>query len=210
MGQVKKYKPTIGFLNPPYKVDKKNDVEELKFVLNNLEILQPGGICIAILPMQCSLAQKGIKYELKKELLQKHTLKAVLSMPDQLFFDSEAGVITCVMIFTAHKPHPFNKETYFGYYKNDGFVKRKNKGRIDAFGKWENIKTGWITSYINKKVKLGFSLNKFVTAKDEWCVEAHMETDYRKLSKEHFIKTLKSFVFVNELYLKQNETNKTS
>lgn len=62
MEQAKKYKPTIGFLNPPYQVDKKKDTEELEFVLNNLETLQPGGTCIAILPMQCALAQKGQKY----------------------------------------------------------------------------------------------------------------------------------------------------
>jgi len=206
MEQVKKYKPTVGFLNPSYQVDKKKDTEELKFVLNNLEVLQPGGTCIAIVPMQCALAQKGKKYELKKQLLQKHTLEAVLSMPDELFFDSDIGVVTCVMIFTAHKPHPPNKETYFGYYKDDGFVKRKTKGRKDAFGKWENIKAEWVSSYINKKAKPEFSVNKIVTANDEWCAEAYMETDYSNLSKDDFIDTLKSFLVFNELYVK-NGTN---
>lgn len=47
-----KFKPTVGMLNPPFKTDK-NDTEELEFVLNNLEGLQPNGICFAILPMQC-------------------------------------------------------------------------------------------------------------------------------------------------------------
>ena len=206
MEQVEKYKPTMGFLNPPYKADKKKDTEELEFVLNNLEILQSGGTCIAIVPMQCALAQKGKKYELKKQLLQKHTLEAVLSMPDELFFDSDIGVVTCVMIFTAHKPHPPNKETYFGYYKNDGFVKRKPKGRIDDFRKWESIKEEWVSSYINRKAKAGFSVNKIVTANDEWCAEAYMETDYSNLSKDDFIDTLKSFLVFNELYIK-NGTN---
>lgn len=193
MELVKKSKPTVGFLNPPYKVSKE-DTEELEFVLNNLEILQPGGACIAIVPMQCALAQKGKVYELKKQLLQKHTLEAALSMPDELFFNSDVGVVTCVMIFTAHKPHPANKETYFGYYKDDGFVKRKEKGRIDAFGKWQNIKAEWVFSYINRKEKLGFSVNKVVTAEDEWCAEAYMETDYSKLSKDDFRLSLKSFL----------------
>ena len=184
--------------------------EELKFVLNNLETLQSGGTCIAIVPMQSALAQKGKIYELKKQLLQKHTLEAVLSMPGELFFNSDTGVVTCVMVFTAHKPHPINKETYFGYYKDDGFVKRKIRGRIDAFGKWESIKSEWVASYINRKTKVGFGVNRIVTACDEWCAEAYMETDYSTLSKENFIKTLKSFVFINELYLKNNETNTTS
>ena len=36
MKEVKKQKPTVGFLNPPYKGDKKNDIEEFEFILNNL------------------------------------------------------------------------------------------------------------------------------------------------------------------------------
>lgn len=210
MERVKKFQPTVGFLNPPYKADKKKDTEELEFVLNNLEVLESGGTCIAIVPMQSALAQKGKIYELKKQLLQKHTLEAVLSMPNELFFNSDTGMVTCVMIFTSHKAHPANKETYFGYYKDDGFVKRKNKGRIDAFGKWQGIKEEWLSSYINRKPKAGFSVNKVVTADDEWCTEAYMETDYSTLTKEDFIKTLKSFVFINELYLKSNETNTAS
>lgn len=192
--EIKRYKPTVGFLNPPYQVDKKKDREELEFVLNNIEVLQPGGNCVAIVPMQCALAQKGRKYELKKQLLQKHTLEAVLSMPDELFFDSKIGVVTCVMIFTAHKPHPPNKETYFGYYKDDGFVKRKNRGRIDVFGKWESIKAEWVSCYINSKAKAGFSINKRVTAEHEWCAEAYMETDYSTLSEKDFEQTVLDFI----------------
>ncbi|MCG2827146.1 MAG: N-6 DNA methylase [Thermoplasmatales archaeon] len=195
MEQVKKYKPTVGFLNPPYQVDKKKDTEELEFVLNNLEVLQQGGTCIAIAPMQCALAQKGEKYELKKQLLQKHTLEVVLLMPDELFYNSDVNEVTCVMIFTAHKPHLPNKETYFGYYKDDGFVKRKDRGRIDAFLKWEkSIKAEWVSSYINKKAKPGFSVNKIVTANDEWCAEAYMETDFSRLNKEKFEKQVKEYV----------------
>jgi len=210
--QVKKFKPTVGFLNPPYKVHKE-DTEELEFVLNNLELLQPGGTCIAIVPMQCALAQKGKVYELKKQLLQKHTLEAVLSMPDELFFNSKVAVVTCVMIFTTHRPHPSNKETYFGYYKDDGFVKRKEKGRIDAFGKWVNIKAEWVSSYINRKEKLGFSVNKVVTADDEWCAEAYMETDYSNLLKDDFKMSLKSFLvfkFANIDYEKLNSLHPQS
>lgn len=202
MEQVKKYKPTVGFLNPPYKADKKKDTEELEFVLNNLDVLERGGTCIAIVPMQSALSQKRKIYELKKQLLQKHTLEAVLSMPDELFYDTDANVVTCIMIFTAHKPHPANKETYFGYYKDDGYVKRKNKGRVDAFGKWEEIKKEWIESYINRKARAGFSVNKIVTATDEWCAEAYMETDYSQLAKEVFLKTIKQYVLFNELFLK--------
>jgi type I restriction enzyme M protein len=202
INKIKSIKPSAGFLNPPYKADKKKDTEELEFVLNNLECLIEGGICVAIVPMQCALAQSGKVFELKKKLLEIHTLEAVLSMPDELFFNSDVGVVSCVMIFTAHKPHPKNKESYFGYYKDDGFVKRKIQGRFDAFGRWEKIKEKWISYFINRKSEPGFSVNKIITAKDEWCAEAYMETDYSKLTKDDFIRTLKDFVFFTELYLK--------
>lgn len=199
MEEVKSHKPTVGFLNPPYKADKKTDTEELEFVLNNLECLEPGGTCVAIVPMQSALAQSGRVYELKAELLRQHTLEAVLSMPNELFHNSKVGVVSCVMIFTAHKPHPKSKETYFGYYKDDGFVKRKAKGRIDAFGKWTTIKERWISYFINRKSEAGFSVNKAVTAGDEWCAEAYMETDYSRLSKELFLDEVKKYAAFNIL-----------
>jgi hypothetical protein len=192
--KVKEFKPNIGFL--------KNDIEELEFIVNNLECLQPNGICVAIVPMSCALAQKGKMFEIKKRLLSKHTLEAVMSMPDELFFNSNVGVISCIMVFTAHRPHQQSKESYFGYWKDDGFVKRKTKGRYDAFNKWHSIKENWINSYINKKSIPGLSIMQSVNADDEWCAEAYLETDYSKLSKDDFLKSLKSFVFINELYLK--------
>ena len=41
INQVKKFHPTIGLLNPPYKGDKKKDIDELEFILNNLEGSDP-------------------------------------------------------------------------------------------------------------------------------------------------------------------------
>ena len=188
--EVKSKKPTVGFLNPPYKSNKKTDTDELEFILNNLDCLVDGGTCIAIVPMQSALAQSGKVFELKKKLLEKHTLEAVLSMPDELFFNSKVGVVSCVMIFTAHRPHPSHKETYFGYYKDDGFVKRKAKGRIDANSKWKEIKEKWLSNFVNRKNEPGLSVNQIVTAEMEWSAEAYMETDYSNLADDEFIQTL--------------------
>lgn len=190
MMAVKLQKPTVGFLNPPYKGDKKTDTDELAFILNNLACLVDGGTCVAIVPMQSALATSGKVLEYKKQLLEKHTLEAVFSMPDELFFNSKVGVVSCIMVFTAHKPHPKYKETYLGYYKDDGFVKRKIHGRIDAFGHWASIKERWIAHYLNRKEVPGFSVNKVVTAQMEWCAEAYMKTDYSGITKADFVTTL--------------------
>jgi len=190
------YKPTIGFLNPPYKADKKNDIEELEFVKWNLEALVEGGTCVAIVPMQCAIAGEKKKkiYELKQELLAKHTLEAVFSMPDELFYNSDKSVVTCVMVFTAHKPHPKNQKTFFGYFKDDGFEKRKKLGRIDVHGRWSKIKEEWIDLYRNREEVAGKSVKRYVTAKDEWCAEAYMETDYNILNQDDFLRTVKQYI----------------
>jgi len=198
--KVKKYRPTIGLLNPPYKSDKKSDPEELDFVLSNLECITQGGKCIAILPLQSAIAQNGRILEFKKKLMEKHTLEAVLSMPNDLFFNSKAGVVTCIMVITAKRSHKPNKKTFFGYYKDDGFVKKKNKGRIDG-GEWQNIKKSWLDSYTNRKNVPGLSLSREVTPYDEWCVEAYMETDYSQLTKNDFEKEVRKYLAFKARYL---------
>jgi type I restriction enzyme M protein len=193
--EVKKYKPTVGLLNPPYKSDKKNDVDEYEFILNNLDCLEQGGKCVAIIPMQSALAQTGKILEFKNKVLENHTLEAVFSMPDELFFNSKVGVVSCIMVLTAKRPHPKNKKVYFGYYKNDGFVKRKTKGRVDLNSKFEKeIKEDWITSYMNREEKAGFSVTRVISAKDEWCAEAYMETDYSKVNKDDFSKNIVTYL----------------
>ena len=187
---IKKRNPTVGFLNPPYKADKQKDIEELKFVLNNLECLTQGGICVAIVPMQCALAGKGVMGSLKEEIMQRHTLEAVLSMPDELFFNSDVGVVSCVMVFTAHRSHPANKEVFLGYFKDDGFAKQKVSGRADIYDRWEAVKQRWLDLYANRKSASGLSVRTRLKAKDEWAAEAYMETDYSQLSDRAFEKTL--------------------
>ncbi len=190
---IKDKKPTVGFLNPPYKSDK-TDIEEFEFILNNLECLEKRSKCIAIIPMSCALAQSGERLRLKEELLSKHTLNAVFSMPNELFKNSKVGVVTCVMIFEAHIPQPKNKTTFFGYFKDDGFFNKKTKGRFDYDNKWEDVKTQWLDLYVNNEVKVGLSKTTKIVADDEWCAEAYMETDYSTLNQNDFQNTLKKYV----------------
>lgn len=192
---IQKSKPTVGFLNPPYKGDKKNDTEELEFVLNNLECLIDGGTCVAIVPMQSALAQSGKILDLKRTLMKNHTLEAVFSMPDELFFNSKVNVVTCVMVLTAHKPHPKNKKTFFGYFKVDGYVKRKILGRVDAYGAWKNeIERKWLDTFINRDDTPGLSVIQSVCAEDEWCAEAYMETDYSEITMEDYEDVVRQYL----------------
>lgn len=199
--KVRRYQPDIGMLNPPYQ-SVEGDPTEIKFILNNLESLQSGGTCIAIIPMERVLSTSGEGLEDKKNLLKDHTLEAVMSMPNELFIDSDVGVVTVIAVITAKKPHPKNKETFFGYWKDDGFVKKKNQGRVDFHKKWSGVKKEWVNSFINRKSVPEFSVNCVVGAEDEWCAEAYMETDYSTITKEDFVKKIKGFVIFQEMNLK--------
>ncbi|EDY34769.1 N-6 DNA Methylase family [Aciduliprofundum boonei T469] len=186
-----KFKPNVGLLNPPYKIEK-DDTNEFKFVLNNLSMLEPGGKCVAILPMRCVLATDGEDYEFKKKLLKNHTLEAVMSMPDDLFYP--VGVVTAVIVITAHKPHPDNKKVWFGYFKDDGFIKIKHKGRVDYYNRWPQIKETWVSAYINKEAKAGLSVLKSIKAEEPWCAELYMETDYSQLTHDDFRESILKYI----------------
>ena len=193
VGKMRERKPTVGLLNPPYKADKKQDTEELRFVLNNLDCLVQGGRCIALVPTQCALSTQRAVMELKEELMRKHTLEAVLSLPNELFFNSNVGVVSCAMMFTAHRAHPPNKEVFLGYFKDDGFEKRKIGGRYDVHGRWAEIKERWIAHVVNRTEKAGLSVNATLSPTDEWAAEAYMATDYSILAKAMFEDTLHAY-----------------
>lgn len=177
----------IGLINPPYS---QKDVAELEFVEHLLDILTVGGIGVVVVPMSCAI---GTKYkDIRERLMKKNTLKAVFSMPDDIFYPT--GTNVCVMVWEAHTPHDSTIETFFGYCKDDGFVKRKKLGRIDIFGKWKGIEEEWLKLYRNRDVVDGVSARHCVTYKDEWLCEAYMQTDYSKLKQEDFQNTVNEYL----------------
>ncbi len=186
----------IGLLNPPYSQE---DHNELEFVEQLLSVLSVRGVAVAVVPINCALGNT-CKTE-RERLMSNHTLEAVFSLPPELFNPS-ASVPPCVMVWTAKIPHPSDKKTFFGYYREDGFVKRKKLGRIDAYGKWGTIKSEWLELYRNKQEKPGLSVLHSVSHADEWCAEAYMETDYTKLSDSDFERKIKeyiAFTFMNNI-----------
>lgn len=190
---IKKLKPNVGMLNPPYSQSKSDaELHELYFVKQMLDCLEPGGLGVAIVPMSCAISPNPAR----EELMKHHTLDAVMSMPQELFYP--VGVVTCIMIWIAKKPHAkSNRKTWFGYWRDDGYVKTKHKGRIDLYGSWPAIRDRWVEMYRNREVHAGESVLAKVTPEDEWVAEAYIETDYSSLTKESFETDLKKFMLFN-------------
>ncbi len=184
---IKKHKCNIGMLNPPYSQGDA-DLHELVFVKHMLDCLKKGSTGIAIVPMTCATSP----HPKREELLEHHTLDAVMSMPTELFYP--VGTVTCIMIFKAHIPHTqSNQKTWFGYWKEDGFIKTKHKGRIDQNKTWDKIRDRWVESYRNRDDIPGESVKQYVTHDDEWVSEAYLETNYSELTKGDFEAVIKNY-----------------
>lgn len=177
----------IGLINPPYS---QKDVVELEFVEHLLDILVPGGTGVVVVPMSCAI---GTKFkDVRERLFKKNTLKAVFSMPDDIFYPT--GTNVCVMVWEAHTPHDSTQETFFGYCKDDGFVKRKKLGRVDAHNRWAEIEKEWLSLYRNRDVIDGLSARHCIKHNDEWLCEAYMKTDYSLLTDEIYSQTIRNYL----------------
>jgi type I restriction-modification system DNA methylase subunit len=187
--EVKASKPTVAFLNPPYDV---KAAGQMRFVKHALEVVAPqNGTVIAIVQMGCGIKNEKDLIAVKKTLLDRHHLKAVLSMPDDLFYP--IGAVTMVMVWEANKPNR-GRETWFGYFKDDGFEKRKHRGRIDARGRWVETRDRWLRAYRSLQEEAGLSVKTEVKASDEWCAEEYMETDFSTLCRGDFERKVRAFV----------------
>lgn len=187
------FNPDVGLLNPPYK-NKGKGTEEWEFVLNNLKTLRRGGTCVALIPISCVNEITGITKALKEKVLASNTLEGVLSLPEELFANSKVNTVTCAVILTAGIPHPRHHKTWFGYCRDDGFVKKKNLGRIDANHVWSERKKMWTEAFHARDVIEGFSVKKTVNASMEWCAEAYIEADYEMLTEENYLSTVRNFL----------------
>lgn len=191
------HKPTVAFLNPPYDV---GTAGQMRFVEHALSVLdkKANGRVVAIVQMSCATKNDKDLKAVRSSILAKHHLKAVISMPDDLFYP--VGVVTCIMVFEANKPN-IGRKTWFGYFKDDGFEKRKHLGRIDARNRYTALKDKFLYAYRNNDVVPGLSARQEVGVDDEWCAEAYMETDYSTLCENDFISTIKKYVaykFLND------------
>lgn len=210
---IEKNNINIVLMNPPYnatkkccdpaytkkwKANKKEDPSKgLHFVEWVARHVSSNCKMAVLLPMQAAIGNTGDTAEFKKKMLANYTLDAVFSMPTDMFYPG-ASVVACCMIFDLSEKHEkANRKTFFGYYKDDKFIKRKGLGRVEITDEngeslWAKIEQMWLSLYKNKEEEPGLSVMKKVSWQDEWLAEAYLETDYSKLTDNAFRKTLRN------------------
>lgn len=178
---------TVGMINPPYSMGRVDSaLTELRFIQHMLDMLRPGSTGIAIVPMSCAIGYQ----EVRTEILESHTLEAVMTMPSDLFYG--VGTNTVIMVFTAHRPHNPKRPSWFAQWTDDGHI--TNRGRKEKYpGSWDEVRDRWVDEYHARQSVPGYSVAAGVTADDEWLAAAHMETDYEALTQRNFEKVLAEY-----------------
>ncbi len=132
-------------MNPPFAMLE----EEYRFIDHALSQIVDGGLLFAILPTSTMTSTSNGRGEIswRKQLLQRHTLKAVIKLSDDLFLpNTHKG--TYAIIIEAHKPHG-NKKVFWAIM-DDGFSMKKSK-RLPNYNLPSNYKLieeklqNWIT-----------------------------------------------------------------
>ncbi len=201
----------VVLMNPPYNGQRKHCEPEYVKTWNSKITTDPSkgfhyvhyiaskvktGKLAVLLPMQCAIGASSDLQYFKKKMLEEHNLDAVFSLPSDMFYPG-ANAVACCMVFNLGVRHKdaTHKETFFGYFKEDGFIKKKNLGRLEKEpGLWNKIENKWLQLYRERKTEIGLSVVKEVDENDEWLAEAYMETDYSKLTQDDFQKVLNEYI----------------
>lgn len=217
---IKDAKPNVILMNPPYngqrihlpanyvntwRKDKKEDPSKglyfVKYLADTLNSINHQVKLAVLLPVACAIGTSGEIARLKREILEENTLDAVFTLPNEIFYPG-ASASACCMVFKIGIKHNdvSNPDTFFGYYKDDGFKKKKNLGRVEQIdsrtgkSKWVEIERKWIDLYRNRRAVDGLSATHKVNGADEWLCEAYMKTDYTKLTEQDFQKTINDYL----------------
>ncbi|MCV3398528.1 SAM-dependent methyltransferase [Campylobacter lari] len=197
-------------MNPPYNAQKsvcpnsytdnwgtsKEDPSKgFYFVYEIAKNVKKGKLAV-LLPLQCAIGSSSSIKKYKELMLQEHHLEAVFTLPSDIFHPG-ASACACCMIFNLGIKHDkaLIKETFFGYFKDDGFIKKKYLGRVEKNnGIWKEKEKLWLELFAKKQEVSGLSVLRKVTADDEWLAEAYMETDYSTLTQDDFEKAIRNFL----------------
>lgn len=217
---IKEAKPNVILMNPPYNGqrihlpksyvdtwarDKKEDPSKglyfVKYIADTLNSINHQAKLAVLLPVACAIGTSGEIARLKREILEENTLDAVFTLPNEIFYPG-ASASACCMVFKIGTKHNdiSNPDTFFGYYKDDGFKKKKNLGRVEQIdsktgkSKWAEIEREWIELYRNRRAVDGLSATHKVSGADEWLCEAYMKTDYTKLTEQDFQQTINDYL----------------
>ncbi len=193
--EIRKNNYTVGFMNPPYsqaKGEGASHLSEMHFIEHLLDGLADGARCVVIVPQSIMTGKKNkIDKNIKKQILEKHTLEGVITLNDNTFYG--VGTNTCLAIFTANKPHSANKYCKFINYKDDGFVVKSHVGLIETERAKERKKHLLDVWLHNRPTESKFMVATMIEPDDEWLHSFYYFNDERP-KEAGFEKTITDYL----------------
>lgn len=174
-------------MNPPY--ERKYGC--MKIVENVLDNVPKGTVAAFILP------DKKLEKDNGWRLLRRHSLKTIVKMPEDLFFN--VGITTSIFVFEAGTPQniaeplkPQNGKSIVCYYiEEDGLIAVKNQGRQDVKNKWQEKEDYWINAIATGEEPLYGTKKVIVPAKD--CLSYPTPDKPFSICEEDFFKSLMNY-----------------
>lgn len=184
---------TVGMMNPPYSQGSKANpsLYEISFVEHLLDSLVEDGKAIVIIPQSALTGKTKDEQNYKESILKHHTLEGVITLSGDTFYG--VGTNPCIAIFTAHKPHPADKECKFIDFKDDGFKVAPHIGLVEteyAKDKKQHLLDVWFDR-IEAPTK--FCVKSTVEATDEWLHAFYYFNDEIP-TEEDFDKTIADYL----------------
>lgn len=159
---------TVGMINPPYSQGSKKNPQlyEISFIEHLLDSLVQDGRCAVIVPQSTFTGKTGDEQNFKRNILKKHTLEGVITLNKDTFYG--VGVMPCIAVFTAHRPHPKEKIVKFINFEDDGYKVAPHIGLLEtesAKDKKQHLLDVWFDR-IEDDTK--FCVKSTIEPDDEW------------------------------------------
>ena len=120
--------PDKVLMNPPFALDE----QEWKFVDRALGIINQDGLLFSVLPTSSVGSPQDGRGEItwRKEMLRRHTLIAVVKLPEDLFYP-HVSKGTVGVVIRANKPHDIDNDKVVWAILRDGITRTKTKRALD-------------------------------------------------------------------------------
>ena len=178
-------------MNPPFS---QKDIE-LKFVYETLRNMKDGGYLASILPKPCVKGTESKNVEYLEKIFEIADLKAVVSLPSNLFYP--VGANTCIIVL--HKAKLGN-QTMLINCLDDGFSV-VNEARVEVEQKWEEIRNRILNAYLNNICDEYSAILKLnLKPSDELLFEAYSSHRPLIIEKSVFARYLRENISAKILY----------
>ena len=194
-----KEKYTLVLANPPFKGSldaetvaddilkiTKTKKTELLFLALMIRILKKGGRCTVIVPDGVLFGTSNAHKQLRKEIIENHTLQGIISMPSGVF-KPYAGVSTAILLFTKTGVGGTDKVWFYdmqadGYSLDDKRTKIEDNDIDDIINRFSNLENE--TS--RKRTEKSFLVSKEEIVENDYdlSINKYKEIEYEEIVYE--------------------------